>query len=72
LVSKLGVIGGGRMAEAFLTAIKESQKMSNVFVYDVNETRLDVLKSKYGIHKAMSVDDVVKDADFVVSKMSAT
>ncbi len=46
--------------------------MSNVFVYDVNETRLDVLKSKYGIHKAMSVDDVVKDADFVVSKMSAT
>ena len=33
LVKKLGVIGGGRMSEAFLTAIKHSQKMSDVFVY---------------------------------------
>jgi hypothetical protein len=33
---------------------------------DVNEVRLDVLKSKYGIHKALSIDDAVKDSEFVV------
>ncbi len=54
------------MAEAMIRSLKSCQRMSDVHVYDVNDNRLDVLKSRYGITKASSIDDAVKDAEFVV------
>lgn len=67
LVKKLGIIGGGRMTEAALNALKNIQNMDDVYVYDTNDSRLDVLRSKFGVHKARSPDEAVSNADFVVS-----
>jgi pyrroline-5-carboxylate reductase len=51
LFSKLCILGGGQMASAILGSlqIKNTQKMSDIFVYDVNAERLEFLRSKYGI-----------------------
>lgn len=67
LSNKLAIIGGGRMAEAILKSLMPTEDMSHVHVYDTNDSRLDVLKSKYGISKASNPEDAVEGADFVVS-----
>jgi pyrroline-5-carboxylate reductase len=55
------------MTEAALNALKNIQDMNDVYVYDTNDSRLDVLRSKFGVHKAHSPDEAVSNADFVVS-----
>ncbi|MBU3949646.1 MAG: pyrroline-5-carboxylate reductase [Proteobacteria bacterium] len=64
---KIGFIGAGNMAEAFIGAITKSGIIasSKVFASDVSEERLDSLKKNYGISvindnsKVFSMSDIV-------------
>ena len=65
---KLGVVGGGRMAEAILRCLAKSQNMKSVHVYDPNETRMSVLKARYGITPVDTPEDATYNAEFVVRR----
>ena len=68
LDSKLACIGGGRMAEAILNALKSKNiiAMENVHVYDVNEDRLAYLKDKYKIIPCNSMNDCVSNSELII------
>eukprot|EP01125_Pyxidicula_operculata_P014315 TRINITY_DN4766_c0_g1_i3.p1 TRINITY_DN4766_c0_g1~~TRINITY_DN4766_c0_g1_i3.p1 ORF type:complete len:313 (+),score=23.09 TRINITY_DN4766_c0_g1_i3:245-1183(+) len=61
-------IGGGKMAEAMLGSIvkKKLQKPDNIKVFDVNQERMKFCKDNYGTTVSSSVQEAVRDADFVV------
>lgn len=55
--SKIGLLGGGRMAEAILAGVVKEELLdpSKIVVYDVNRERLDYLKRTFGVTPASSV-----------------
>lgn len=65
-LGKLGIIGGGRMAEAMLRCLAKTQDMGSVHVYDPSTARVSVLKARYGITPVDSADEAIADAEFVV------
>lgn len=56
------------MAEAFIAALHSSglQDMGKVCINDVNDSRLDTLKKKYGVGTTLNVNEAVDNADLVV------
>lgn len=64
---KVGFIGGGNMAEAFIKAFVDGEVLipSNIFVSDVNRNRLDYLSNTYGVKTLLNNIDVVSNANVV-------
>lgn len=68
ICQKLGIVGGGRMAEAFLRGItlRNVQPCHRVTVYDVNSERTKYLTSKYNCEVASSAAQVFNECDVVI------
>ncbi|MFH1541978.1 MAG: pyrroline-5-carboxylate reductase [bacterium] len=62
-MSKLGFIGGGRMAEALIARLGNAK---NIIVFDVDRKRLSYLRNKYGVRIATDNFDVVTQAGIVI------
>jgi len=64
---KVGFIGGGNMAEAFIGALVGGEFLlpSQVFVSDVNDERLRYLSERYGVKTSQKNIDVVTNSDVV-------
>ncbi len=54
---KIGLLGGGRMAEAILAGVVKEELLdpAKIVVYDVNQERLAYLKKDFGVSTASSV-----------------
>lgn len=68
LTNKLGVIGGGRMAEALINGVLSAKhyRPDHIRVADPDMGRLDHLKTRYGVQVGASNQDVVSQSDVVV------
>ncbi len=64
---KVGFIGGGNMAEAFISAFVEGEFLlpSQISVSDTNLNRLSYLREKYGIKTFLKNEEVVLNSDIV-------
>jgi pyrroline-5-carboxylate reductase len=62
---KVGFIGGGNMAEAFIAALVEGEALlpANVLVSDVNQERLKFLSETYGVRTTLSNVEVAVNSD---------
>ena len=63
---KIGIIGGGRMAEAMLRCFEKSFDMKRFCVYDSHDGRLATLKARYGITPVDHPDEAVDGATLLV------
>jgi pyrroline-5-carboxylate reductase len=68
LNKKIGFIGCGNMGEAILGGIISSKLLSgeNIWVSELNTSRLDDLKGKYGVNTTVSGQEVVKNSDIII------
>jgi len=64
---KVGFIGGGNMAEAFINCLvnKETVIPANIHVSDINEEKLNYLENNYGITPHKSNISVVLNSDLI-------
>ncbi|MGM0501171.1 MAG: pyrroline-5-carboxylate reductase [Bacillota bacterium] len=65
---KVGFIGAGSMAEALIKGVlaKEIIVPSNIYISDINQTRLEELKSEYGVTTAANNTELVKEVDYII------
>ena len=65
--ARVGFIGGGNMAEAFIDALVGGEFLlpSQITVSDVNEDRLKLLSEKYGVKTTLQNLDVVSNSDVI-------
>ncbi len=64
---KVALIGGGAMAEAILTGLKQTGKiLENIWVYDTSAERLVELEKKLGITPASTAKEAMKKAKIVI------
>lgn len=65
---KVGFIGMGNMASAIAGGIITSGFIAgnNVYAYDLDETKLDIMKKNYQIQKADSEIDLVQQVDVII------
>ncbi len=68
LKRKIGFLGGGNMAEAFVGAIIRSNisDPSMIYVSDISEERLDILRKTYGISTMNDNFKVFSECDIVI------
>lgn len=68
LASRIGVVGAGKMAEAMVGGLvaADLQPPRDVWVYDVNPSRMDVLSSKFGVGRATDTASCVADSEVVL------
>lgn len=68
LTEKVGILGGGAMAEALLTGIVESRLLAPeaLFVSDVQPERLEHLRDKLGINTVAGNNELVQKVDIVI------
>ncbi|WP_457679461.1 pyrroline-5-carboxylate reductase [Thermovibrio sp.] len=64
---RVGFIGGGNMAEAFIGALVEGEFLlpSQVSVSDLKRERLDFLSKRYGVKTFLTNKDVVLNSDLI-------
>ncbi len=64
---KVGFVGGGNMAEAFISALVEGEFLlpSQISVSDTNLNRLSYLKEKFGVKTYFKNQEVVLNSDIV-------
>ncbi len=64
---RVGFIGGGNMAEAFIDALVGGEFLlpSQITVSDVNEERLKLLSEKFGVKTSLKNLDVVANSDVI-------
>lgn len=58
---KIGLLGGGRMAEAILAGVVKEELLpdpSKIVVFDVNRERVDYLRKTFGVSVASSIPAV--------------
>ena len=68
LCPRLGILGGGKMAEALINALnsKGVQDSTKIAVYDPHIERLNYLKETYDIEICESVQGVVDNSEIVI------
>ena len=60
---KVALIGGGAMAEAILTGLKQTGRvLENIWVYETSAERLVELEKKLGITPASTAKEAMKKA----------
>ncbi|ADU97179.1 pyrroline-5-carboxylate reductase [Thermovibrio ammonificans] len=64
---RVGFIGGGNMAEAFISAFVEGEFLppGNIFVSDVRPERLKELQTLYGVNTTLNNSEVVLNSDIL-------
>lgn len=65
---KLGVIGGGKMAEAIVAGVLDAGliKKNHVSIKEINSERVHYLKSRYGVDAGEDLCENIKEADLVL------
>ena len=68
MYEKIGFIGGGSMGEAMMGSLLRSNVFnpSDVFVRDIDEKRMDFLKSRYGVKTVASVNELFSASQIIV------
>ena len=68
LCNKLAILGGGKMAESILNALKSKKiiPMEKVQCYDINPSRMQALKKAYKIQTSVSNEECIDGADIVI------
>ena len=68
LDKKIGLIGGGNMAEALISGLVHSQaaKAENIFCSDIREEQLAELRAKYGVKTTTNNVEVATRADILI------
>ena len=66
--SKLCVIGGGKMAEAILNALRTRniQLMNDIVIVDQNEERLKYIQKEYSVVISKDASSSARDAEMVI------
>ena len=62
---KIGIIGIGKMGEAMLRGILKSKKSGDIYIFDIDEQRLENIQKETHVN-ACSVEDVVKNCDIII------
>ncbi|MBM7555468.1 pyrroline-5-carboxylate reductase [Halanaerobacter jeridensis] len=65
---KVGFIGAGSMAEALIEGLLEQQIIApdDLYISDINKSRLDELTAKYEINQATTNNALVSKADYII------
>lgn len=68
LCHKLCILGGGKMAESILNALRSKNilPMKNVHVFDTNHDRLNFLMHEFGINSSHSAQEGVANAEMII------
>lgn len=66
-VGKIGFIGGGNMAEAFIKGLMNGgYPAKSIYFSEPNDKRRELMKERYGVASAKDNQDLVKESDIVV------
>ena len=67
-MKKIGMIGCGNMGEAILNAlvVKKIAQAKDILVSDLESTKLDKIKNKYGVNVTFNNSNVAKASDIVI------
>lgn len=63
---RIGFIGGGKMAEAIIAGMTKQKPDLDVYVYDIDKDRVNVLKESYGVHETPSIGELAKVAHVLI------
>lgn len=68
LEKKIGFIGAGNMGEAMIGALIQSETIasSKIYVTDIAEKRLELLKNKYGVHVGSDNSFLFNTCDIII------
>lgn len=65
---KVGFVGAGSMAEALIEGLLAQEVITtkNLYISDINQSRLDELTERYNINQAESNLDLVAEVDYII------
>ncbi len=63
---RIGCIGTGNMGNAVITGLAKNVKKENITCFDIDKSKLELLKSTTGIHSANSAIELVEKSDVIV------
>lgn len=65
---KIGFIGTGNMGKAMIEGFIVSKNVDkeNIFVFDLNKSKVNELKEKFGVHLAENENELVKVSDLII------
>ena len=68
ITETVGFIGAGAMAEALIEGMLEQKIIAadNLYISDINKSRLDELTKKYDINKVADNDELVAATDYII------
>jgi pyrroline-5-carboxylate reductase len=68
LAKKLGILGTGNMGTAFIRGVCSKQLIApeNIFIFDLDESKMTPLQSQYGIQLAKDETDLISKVDFFI------
>ena len=64
--TKIGFIGAGNMAEAFICGLTKHDEFLQIQISDTNSQRLALLQQKYNVERASNNEDLFRNNDIVV------
>ncbi|MBE5816641.1 MAG: pyrroline-5-carboxylate reductase [Clostridiales bacterium] len=62
---KIGFLGAGNMAGAFIAGLSNALCSNNISVFDIDKAKSDALSDKYGVKSLNTGDDVFKSSDII-------
>ena len=65
---KLGIIGVGNMGSSILKGVTASNFLENenIAIFDLNEEKIEELSKEYGVKKAESENEIVKESNILI------
>jgi pyrroline-5-carboxylate reductase len=63
---RIGFIGGGKMAEAIIAGMTKQKPDLDVYVYDIDKDRVNVLKESYGVQESQTIGELAKVAHVLI------
>ncbi len=68
LAKKLGIIGTGNMGSAFIHGLCSKKLIApeNIFIFDLDESKMNPLQNQYGIQLAKDETDLISKVDLLI------